>query len=491
MEQICPRSARSWSWQPRAAVLSLAVGLATGCVTVDEPDLGVVSGAVAPAIDVDPRRSLVATELVILERFPLERVLDQLVAQSGVAGLDALTLFRQWWDTQNPGPGLGLGAHCNDDLDPLGLPVLNGFPYDCRAEGALATVDPFAAPGTNPDEYLPIALFNRFDLTPSDASSCGEYRIVYARRLGLEINSQRNLIIFEMALANPHPQQGLKGCRKIVDFWADLTDEDDLDARADELEEFYFDGIPSVPPVVHVNHLGDGASGLGQVRTNQFIQEFVSPRIWTLREFKLRRTCAGGTCTAMRMVPVTVKTNPFGGLFRADSADPRAAAFQAELLDQVPALSGSSLTTIDFANADTYNTAQSHESGTENNYLVQLATAPGSLPAQLGARLATISSTLTAEDMVARAMTMSCAGCHRFASDLPLGGGLVWPASLGFTHVSERDVEIVDGELRYLISPALVDVFLPKREQVLEDFLNDKLIKPVKPKDPIGGRRVH
>jgi hypothetical protein len=49
----------------------------------------------------------------------------------------------------------------------------------------------------------------------------------------------------------------------------------------------------------------------------------------------------------------------------------------------------------------------------------------------------------------------------------------------------------VDGQIRFRISDALLNVFLPHRKQVLEDYLNDKPIKNKKPKDPIGGRRVH
>lgn len=489
MGELCSRFVRPI--RPLCAGLLATIGLVTGCIADDDLATGESRGEVQPAVHVDPRRSLVVTEQAILARFPLQRVLDQLVAQSGVAGLDARGLFHQWWDTQNPGPGLGAGPHCNDVVADVLGPVLNGFPYPCRAEGALAAVDPFINAGTNPDEYIPIALFNRFDLTPGDASNCGEYRIVYARRAGQSNTAQRNLIIFEMALANPHPQQELKGCRKIVDFWAGLTDQNDVTARADALEQFYFTGIPSIDPVVSVDHLGGGPTGAGQIRTNQFIQETVTPRIWDLREFKLRRTCSGTTCTAMTVVPVTVKTNPFGGLFRADSPDARAPAFQAAFLDQVPALAASDLASIDFAISDTFNAAQSPSSGTENNYVTQLAASPGGFRDQIAARLAAIGSALTPEDVVARAQALSCAGCHRLDNNLAIGGGLVWPASAGFVHVSERDTETVDGQPRFVISPALVNAFLPKRQQVMEDYLNDKLKKPKNPADPIGGRRVH
>ena len=176
--------------------------------------------------DIEIRRSLVVTEKAVLARFPFQRVMDQLAAQSGVPGLDALALFRQWWNTQNPAPDGG----CSGEL--------NGYPYDCRPaatnqEGAEASADPFVDPGQNPGEYLPIGLFNRFDLAPASGANCGEHRIVYARRSGIPsvpLNTTRNLIIFEATLPNPLPQQGLKGCKNIVKFWADLTHEDDIQA---------------------------------------------------------------------------------------------------------------------------------------------------------------------------------------------------------------------------------------------------------------------
>ena len=98
--------------------------------------------------NIDPRRSLVVTEQPILARFSFQRVLDQLVAQSRVPGLTALDLFHQWFDTQNPAPGLGLGRNCDTQVDADGTPILNTYPYLCRPaatqqEGLEVTLDPF------------------------------------------------------------------------------------------------------------------------------------------------------------------------------------------------------------------------------------------------------------------------------------------------------------------------------------------------------------
>ena len=439
----------------------------------------------------EPRRSLVATEQTVLARFPLQRVLDQLVAQSAIPGLTSLALFQQWWDTQNPGPGLGAGPHC-DDTTEHGEPVLGGYPYSCRPEGALARVDPFVDPGTNPNELVPIAVVNRFDLTPGDGSNCGEYRIVYARRAGMTDPRDRNLIIVEAILDNPHPQQGLKGCRKIVEFWADLSAVTDPIERADRLEEFFFEGIPSIAPVIRIEHLGAGPSGRGQVRTNQFMASQTPGLPWSLREFKLQRTCTGASCTALRFVPVPLKNNPWGGLFRSDSTHPQAAAFQAAFIDQVEALAASTIGTLDVDFPLAFNTAQAQASVTgENNYLSQFGTAPSPFRTAIATRLSQLGSTLTPDDIVARAQALSCAGCHRLNNNLALGAGLIFPSALGFVHVSERDTEVVGGEVRFVLSDALANEFLPQRERVMRDYLDNKLKKPKKASDPIGGRRVH
>ena len=474
------------------------LALATACqAETDLQDLSVETHQQAVKSDIDVRRSLVVTEQAVLARFSFQRVMDQLVAQSGVPGLTSLALFQQWWNTQDPTPAGGCTG------------TLNGYPYDCRPgvsyqEGAEAGVDPFVDAGTNPAEYIPIGLFNRFDLAPASGANCGEHRIVYARRSGIPsvpLNTARNLIILEATLPNQHPQQGLKGCKNIVKFWADLTREDDVEARADQLERFYFQGIASIPPVVHIAHFGDNATGVGQIRTNQFLQSdpTVTPKVWNLREFKLMRTCAGGSCSAMTMVPVTDKTNPFGPLFTYGGGG-SGAYFQGHFITQVASLAAATLARIDQQVPDQFNTGQSLASGsTENNYVSQfgLGTLPNQFQSDIQSALTSIGSTLTPANIVARAQALSCAGCHRLNANpatpgVPsLGDGLVWPASLGFTHVTEQLTEPGDGDLRFVISPALVNAFLPVRKQVLDDFLNDKPLHVNHPSDPIGGRRVH
>jgi hypothetical protein len=82
--------------------------------------------------------------------------------------------------------------------------------------------------------------------------------------------------------------------------------------------------------------------------------------------------------------------------------------------------------------------------------------------------------TLTPTDIAERAQAMTCSGCHLYISGADLGGGLVFPQSLAFTHTSESQARMEnspDGGLRFLISPALLEVFLPHRERILKAFL--------------------
>jgi hypothetical protein len=472
-----------------------AAGLAA--CAVELPQQGELEQHTQPATPViDARRSLAITDAPILARFPLERVMMQLASGPDVSGPDASTLWRQLWDVFNPGPGLGLGPHCDDSVGDGGVGSLNGYPFTCRpapAEGAQASCDPFAAGSTC--AYIPIGLFMRFDLAREDGAHCGEYRIVYARDAGRTDNADRALVIFEAAMRNPHVNQGVRGCQRLVRTWAELSDQPDITARADLLEEIYFEGWQEFDPVVQWSNFGDNPLGAGQVRTNQFMQPLSLPtRIWSLRELKLRRTCPPGApgtvaCT-LSWVPVTDKVNPFGPLFAVDGG-----GFQDELVDRVPMLVGPTLGSIGLQVSDIYNSGQSQAGSAtpESNYVLQFGAGPPGFRAALDARLAGLGSTLTADHVVARAQAMSCAGCHRFSNNADLGGGLVWPPSLGFTHVSERDVdlEVVDGVTRFKISIALTDSLLPARAQLITDFLDD-VPRPVRPPDaPLGGRWVH
>jgi len=460
-----------------------------------EPDAGSAGiGAISQSVKnvtVDPRRSLAVTEKSILTRFSLQRVMTQLASQAGTPSITALQLFQQWWDTQNPKPGTYAGPHCDDTVDAQLGSVVNGYPYLCRngAEGAQYNCDPFAP--SSACAYVPIGLFNRFDQAPENGAHCGEYRIVYAKESGVASTSDRNLLIFEAVLPNPHPQQGIKGCQQIVDTWGDLSTVSDVQARATALEHFYFDGSGVVGPVISTTNFGDNPLSAGQIRTNQFSNTTTG---WSLREFKLLRSCSGGSCTAPRFTPVSDKNNAYGPLFSPTSALSNAGAFVSFFPSQVTGLSATSLAAIDIGVPDTFNTGQSQASGAtaaEMRYVDQLGPLTSTLRSNVQTALTNAGSSLTVDNILLRAQALTCAGCHRLNNNVALGGGLTWPASLGFTHVTERETEIVGGEERYRISDTLTTVLLPARQQIIEDFLNDRPRPSKGPDHPLSGSRSH
>jgi hypothetical protein len=419
----------------------------------------------AMAITVDPRRSLVVTDQAIVSKFTFQGVMSQLVATSGVPTTE-LSLFRQWWDTARPGPGLGLGPNCNSP----GVANMNGFPYTCpRAEGNQATVDPFINPTSNPNAYIAIGLFNRFDLASASGADCGEYRIVFAKRSGIANPGDRNLIIFEAVLPNPSPALGLDGCRAVTDFWSNLSSDPDVNSRGNKLRDFYFQGIPleGVMPVLHIDNLGNRTGSTGQVRVNMFMQAN-----WMLREYKIRRTCGAGPCV-LQFIPVTVKTNPGGTLFNPGSAHALAPNFQSSVFPgQVPSLAINDINRFTLSVPDAFNSGQSDaQSPVENHYLNQLGAGLSPFRANIQGALNAIPSALTPDNIVARSMALSCAGCHQLSNGANLGGGITWPFSLRFVHISEQTEPGPDGP-RHRISPALTGTFIPHRKAVLETFLN-------------------
>jgi hypothetical protein len=424
----------------------------------DRGGIGVARQALdSGPVTIDARRSLAVTDTAILSSFSLAEVLNKLAAQSGVAGLTATLLWKQLWDTQNPKPGQTTGPHCNDVVV-NGVPQLNTYPYACRpGEGGEAT-----NPATSMGQYAAIGLFNRFDLAPADGSDCGEYRIVFGKTSG----AGRNFVIFEAVLPNPTPEFGLDGCRSITGVWRDLSSENSVAARAAALHSFYFQGAGGSLPVVHIDNYGNGAPSrkTGQIRTNQFIQ---GP--WMLRELKLQKTCAGGPCK-LQFVPTTDKTNPFGGLFSSSSTHAQRGPFQSFFASQVAALAVNDVNRFNYVVPDQFNAGESvSQAPSSNDYVAQFS-ASGSFAGAIQAQLTAIGSPLTPGNIVARAQALSCAGCHELSNGQSLGGGVTWPSSAGFVHVTESTANGPDGP-RFILSTALTSVFLPHREAVLEDFL--------------------
>jgi hypothetical protein len=420
--------------------------------------------ASAPPVEitqVDPRRSMIITDLALLEGFTFQRVLDQLVARSGVPNITSAQLFRQWFDTQNPKPGLADAAapHC-DDFTTDGSPSFNGFPRRCPTlEGAFA-----ATPFTS-GEYFPIALVNRFDQAPADGSNCGQFRLVFARSMP---PAQRLHIIMEPVLRNPNPASGLAGCRAVAEFWAGLTKVDSQADRRARLESFFFDGIAGMPPVIDPDNF-TAASG-GGIRTTQQGSDH-NPRMY---QFRLTKEC-NPACT-LRMTPDVLQNMPIARLFDSTSTMPGAQAFQDALVEQVPNLAVRDVNEYFMEIPRAFLMGESNPFDNEPAFAYRPPFDRGKVvnPGfrnRIQEKLTAIGSTLTPEQIVTRADTQNCAGCHVGAG--PVGEGVVFPHPIDdLQHITETVPEAGEVGPRYRISTAVQDVFIPHRMKILIDFLN-------------------
>jgi hypothetical protein len=410
----------------------------------------------------DVTRSFVVTDPDILARFPLRRVLDQLIALAGTTGSTPDTVWQQWWMSQR----------ARTPTDPVQYPfcddngsTINSFPITCpRSEYKLGL-------GDTVESHAPVALVNRFDLAPMDGSHCGEYRIVYALGApGATANvGGRNFLILEGVLPNPDPGCGLAACLPVAQFWQGLSDEPDVLDRADLLEQFYFDGICGFEPVVTPEHYGldcvDGSGyggGCGQIRTNQFVES-----TWNLREFTLERDCTVPGCELL-VQQTTVAQNPHPSLF--SSTAPLFPSFEADFLAEVDDLrllpSPDGVVVISTAISSVYDAGESVVDGAPfGNDYVPDTVFHGSIAAEL--LVDGFPPTVDSTDVAERATTQSCAGCHQLSTGDDLGNAdgsapnVVWPFSGGFVHIDENSQ----------LSPALLNDFLPHRQSVLEQFL--------------------
>lgn len=422
-----------------------------GCTSTATPDLDQTDQSLTcpPPTSLDASRSLEVTDPTVLANFSLLRVMTA-ITNSAHATNTPTQLWMQWMNTFND---------CNDpNIDP------NGYGLICRPdEATLASINPFVSIGTGSRHFVPVALANRFDLAPKSGADCGEYRIVYAM-VGGTMQQGRAFLIFEGRLPNPTPSQGPDGCAAVADFWARLSNDPDPASRASKLDRFYFTGLSGFAPVVDAAHYGltttDAVTTVvarkGQIRTNMFVNRHQ----WNLREFQLAKPCAASASCALSVEHVTVKVNPADELFRG--THPNAPAFQSAFLSQIPPLSRHNAATITMTNADRFNEL---ESVSQNSTDVLYATfAQTSFKNQITANIT--NPALKADNILDRATTQTCAGCHQLSTsfDAPhnqLGDDVVWPDSLLFVQINETST----------LSPALINVFLPQRANVLINFL--------------------
>ena len=420
----------------------------------------VVSPPPAPP-PIDIMRSMVIVDPAILQAFDFQRVLQTLVDRGGATATTPLGLYQQWFDTQNPKPGLAVAnaPHC-DDFAANGKPSFNGFPRRCPTpEGILATTDPFAA-----HDYTAIGITNRFDLTPADGSNCGQYRIVFARTTGKP--DELLHIIFEPVLPNPNPAAGAAGCRAVAQFWADLSTVDSMTERRARLEHFFFEGIDGFVPVLRPEHF---AAGAGRIRTSQR-QSGAPGGIGRFYQFQLQQQGS-----RLLVVPGLLENLPYGSLYNAATPLPFGPEYRQFFISQIATLAIRDVNGFFDRIPDKYLLHESFPENVPNAFAGDAAfnvarnTPDGqAFEAAITAELQRIGSGISVQDVLARADLQNCHGCH--IGQVPVGEGVVFPAGFGAQHISETLVT-ADGVTRFKISAALRDVFAPHRAKILTDFL--------------------
>jgi hypothetical protein len=440
-----------------------------GCDSNPTCDSSLVVAAESPA--------LLITDPDVLAALPLHKVLAHL-GKLHAGGPPPTEMLQRLFDTMNATEGARFPDvhHCDDPINPALAHHVDAFTCP-RAEGTLAFSDDLFVDGA-PDSFFPIAVVNRIDLTPVDALLCGQYRIVYAKRSGLTDPNDRVFLIFEAAMTNPIPGCW-STCRDVGKFWYDLSGLPPSE-MASKVSSFFFEGLPGHGPVLHPIHFGLKSQGAGygghepgQIRISMHMED-----PWIMREMRL--DLAPGTGD-LAFVPAAVKNNPPALLFNQAAATSVYAGFpNAFVLDGLPGLAHEELSKIGMALDPQTNGAESVLAGDKKNDYLAAATADGDttftqvVTESLGALTSALpqlvancpaGDPLDAKAIFRRATALSCAGCHA-PTDLigegrGIGCGLVWPDSIGQSHITET------GEL----SPALKDVFLPHRAKVLTTFL--------------------
>ena len=436
------------------------------------------------SLTLDPFRSFVVTDQAMLTGFSFQRVMDAIVARSGT-GTTALQLYQQMFDTQNPKPGLVAPSapHCDDFLVD-GKPAFNGLPRRCPTpEGVLATSNPFAA-----NDYVPIGVLNRFDLAAPDGSNCGQFRIIFAN---VTDRANRLHLIFEAVLPNPQPESGLAGCRPVARFWADLSRVDSISERRPAVEGFFFQGIPGFAPVLDPAHFAP-ASG-GGIRSMQQTSSAGMPE--RFYQFRLAKSCAGDSCVLIAQ-PDGLENLPLARFFDASYDTPAARAFREEFLRQIPTLAVRDVNLYfmnvspEFLMAESVPTDDSLDFDFIGAFVRSTTTPAGrAFEARIAEELKNAGSALTPRELVLRADTQSCVGCHVLSGDV--GEGVAFPPSLGTAeHLSEHVTEGGEAGLRFMVSPAMRHVFIPHRMEILRNFLQ-RGTPPVHSNMTAGGGRVH
>ncbi len=417
-------------------------------ITVDDSEACQV-----PSDVTKPERVLLESNVDAVGGVSLDSVFKALANNGGRTG-DGNLLFQQIFDSyatadQAQLPG---AVHCGDETTD-GVPTLNGFPIDCnRAE---------AQHVNGMGSFFATAFVNRIDLAPANGAHCGQQRMIFASN-----SLNRAFMILEAQVPNPTPELGIEGCRPLAQFWLDQNNEPDAKVRGQRLAQAFLQGGVKGLEQFGAFYTAENLTvGSGQIRTNQF-DSFP----WTLREFKL--ALDGDSLTA---IPFPVAESPNGALWNEDSGLPQGPACRESFLSALDGVLTDNLSLMSFVVDSACKNSESRNDFSED-YVSQLS--PG-FRGQIQDKLASIGSSLSAEDVASRArFAGSCMGCHNEASGSFLGNDLFAPFATDFPQVLEFAQQCGNGESGncFSTSNGLKTVFLPGRLQVLSNLLGVPII---------------
>jgi hypothetical protein len=360
---------------------------------------------------------------------------------------------------------------------------LSGITVNLTPRPGEASLSPAAMLSTTDqlDSMDLVGMTFRFDLMPANGENCGEARQIFAKRSELIDGNNRFFIIEEAAVPNPKPELGVKGCLPVAQFYESLATKSGP-KLASALEQFFYTGgaVKGLKPIVMAANY-DSDNGGGQIRENMFVNTLDSSFKWQLRQHSV---VAGSATLNFKMEPVD--DSPFVELYRSQGGqeDPNLIRerpnFQRRFVRHtMPALlasdmaakkTGTQLTDSElFFNLSgpvlsRYNNFQSTSSidddpagSPDMGFVSQINEA---IP------LGKLQYPLDATEVLNRAGTQSCGGCHEFSSVGVIvapsqdGNSVLWPGPVDFVHIAHDTVSIL-----------LTDRFLPSRVANLDAFV--------------------
>lgn len=349
------------------------------------------------------------------------------------------------------------------------------FQIEPRPNEAALNAVALLNPNNATDGMRLVAVTNRLDLAPADASTCGEYRMVFAKGDGSD-GFNRMTIIFEAAVPNPHPTLGIKGCLNMAKAWNSQQTKSGV-ALARSVETIFFKGVPGFRPAVDFEHYGNPD---GQVRANMF----VNTGIWQLREFNVR-TAVNKVKFAIHPVndspPAILYGNPIIGNPAMENLRQRFwTAFTGESIPTLLGLDKAAKNNGNHLASDKLIYKLATKLGPEFDGFTSTSSdfsedprsaASPNLIARITRKIASLLLpwTVNADQVLARTGVTSCAGCHIQEDSASIGPSsrpslvpeITLPFSLGFVHVDES------GN----ISDRLSHIDLPNRFQAQARFI--------------------